>query len=739
MKENKLIIVSNRLPVKLKIKEDQWHFQTSEGGLATGLKSVFKDGNSVWVGWPGAPVSNELMWEDISAALKEQNLFPVDLNEEEISQFYDGFSNETLWPLFHYFPSYARYAPKAWEYYQQVNKKFAAAILSIASPGDKIWIQDYHLLLLPQLLRKQLPDNRIGFFQHIPFPSYEVFRMIPWREKLLEGMLGADLIGFHTYDDVRHFMSAATRLLNLQSNGNEIITNHHTVSVDAFPMGIDYEKFRTNVFKDITQRNIQKLDQLIGNRKMILSIDRLDYSKGIPQRLKAFALFLKNFPEYKERVVLLQLVVPSRDNVPQYATLKQEINRLVSEINAQYGSLTWQPIHYFYRSFPDEMLSALYAKADIGLVTPLRDGMNLVCKEYVASKTDGMGVLILSEMAGASKELYDALIINPTNLDAVVKALYCALKMPAEEQQKRMHNMQHILSRFTIHHWIHNFMFRLDEVKEKQFLQNTHSITPEVAHNFRLQYAGAQRRLLFLDYDGTLVPFHSDPEQAVPDSDLMDLLRQLYKDPRNHLVIISGRKKDFLEKWLGDLPVDIIAEHGAWLKEQPKGWYATEEIASDWKAEFRPLLQQFEMRTPGSFIEEKDYSLVWHYRMTESGLGDLRASELINNLKYAIGSFGLQLLEGNKVIELKSSLINKGKAARKWLLRYPDAFIVAIGDDHTDEDTFKAMPPEAITIKVGTGNSEASYVLKSPGAVRNFLQNLQVAVAQKEYSTLLPL
>ncbi len=724
MESSRIIIVSNRLPVKVEIKDDEWVYHSSEGGLATGLGSIYKEGNNLWVGWPGAYIENEKIQQIVRQDFLKQNLNPVMLSPYEIEHYYDGFSNNTLWPLFHYFPTYANYSQEDWECYRNVNRKFATAIIEVARPGDKIWVHDYQLMLVPQMVREMMPGVSIGFFQHIPFPSYEVFRLIPWREELLKGLLGADLIGFHTFDDVRHFISAAIRITNIVSNANELILEEErTVLADAFPMGIDYEKYRNSVFQPQTRRNEHKLHQLMGDRKLMISIDRLDYSKGIPQRLKAFELFLSTHPEFREKVVFLQLVVPSRDQVKSYVSLKEEVNRLVSDINAVYGTLSWQPIQYFYRSFPLEMLSALYAAADIALVTPLRDGMNLVCKEYIASRFDKTGVLILSEMAGASKELYDALIINPTNKHAVAEAIYEALVMPEEEQIRRMESMQQVIRKFGIKHWVSTFIDKLKEVKQKQEQMSTRIITASFINAQNRNYHEAGKRLIFLDYDGTLVSFAEDPLKAVPGEKLLKLLKALYSDPDNKVVIISGRKKETLAQWFGDLPIDIIAEHGAWLSEN-QVWTTANNLSQDWKTDLYPVLKQLEMRTPGSFIEEKDYSLAWHYRKVDKGLAELRAKEMMRDLKFTAADRGLQLLEGNKVIEIKNAGINKGNAAKEWLNNYPASFILAIGDDHTDEDTFKAMPEEAITIKVGPGISAATYFLKSPDEVLSFLEQL---------------
>lgn len=724
MTESKIIIVSNRLPIKLDIKNDKFKFKQSEGGLATGLGSYYKEKGGTWIGWPGAIPKDQDMQQSIETELRTKGLEPVFLTAKQIHDFYEGFSNETLWPLFHYFPSYANYNEQHWKTYVEVNQKFADVVIEQATPNDTIWIHDYQLMLVPQMVRKAFPDISIGFFQHIPFPSYEVFRLIPWRAELLAGLLGADLIGFHTNDDVRHFISAILRVMDVQSNMNVIRYGVKVIHADAFPIGIDYDKFHDQVSAQVTRRYSEKILEGLDGKKLMISIDRLDYSKGIVQRLEAFTMFLKRYPEFRSKLIFYQLIVPSRDKVWQYDQLKQEIDKMVSNINAEYGTLTWQPIQYFYRSWSLDMLSALYYTADIAIVTPMRDGMNLVCKEYIASKTDRSGVLILSEMAGASKELTEASTINPNDVVGVADAIFHGITMEESEKTHRIQAMQQTIKKFNIHLWVKNFLMRLKEIKKEQDNLKTSSISDHVAAEFKDQYAQASKRLIFLDYDGTLVPFTKDPLKAVPSQELLQLLKRLASDNKNKLVIISGRKKDTLNEWLGDLPLDIIAEHGSWTKEKNGKWEVSEDLTGDWKQDFKSMLEGYELRTPGSFVEEKDFSLAWHYRKVETALGELRAKEIATNFKYQIADRGLQLLEGHKVIEIKSILINKGVAVEKWLKKNPAAFNLAIGDDMTDEDTFKAMPAGSITIKVGIGPSEAQYFIESPEKVSELLDNL---------------
>jgi trehalose 6-phosphate synthase/phosphatase len=435
-------------------------------------------------------------------------------------------------------------------------------------------------------------------------------------------------------------------------------------------------------------------------------------------------LLLQHHPEYIGKIELYMIVVPSRDTVPQYRDLKEQIDQLVGNINAKYRSINWIPINYFYRSFPIEVLSALYSTADICLVTPMRDGMNLVSKEYIASRNQNDGVLILSEMAGASKELTDALIVNPNNLGEIMEAILVALKMPLDEQQRRMKAMRSIVEKFNVKHWVQNFILRLNEVKDTQKSLLTKHAVNNINEIITSKYTHSTSRVLFLDYDGTLVGFSGNIDDASPDEELYTIIKKLTEDPANTVVIISGRRNETLEKWFGHLKVDLIAEHGAWQKTHGDKWNCLPLLTDQWKQEIKTLLETYTDRTPGSFIEEKSYSLVWHYRKAEEGLGELRANEIVSHLKILAADKGLQLMPGNKVIEFKNMEVNKGKAALNWLYdKHPD-FIIALGDDHTDEDIFRALPDTAITVKVGNNISEAKYYLNDYKEVRKLLRSL---------------
>lgn len=721
----KTIIVSNRLPVKIEQNEGgDFEYKTSEGGLATGLGSIYKEGGNIWLGWPGLAVKKAEQKEEICKNLAEANMRPVFLTKQEIEDYYEGFSNETLWPNFHYFNQHAVYNEDFWSAYKKVNKKFAQELEEVMDDGDTIWIHDYQLLLLPELIRETHPNSSIGFFLHIPFPSYESFRLLPWRRELLNGMLGADFIGFHTYDDMRHFLSSVNRLAGIGNTNGHMNVGNRLVMADALPMGIDYDRYAESAADPDTLAREVRYRTSLGNVKLVLSIDRLDYSKGIPERLRAFERFLEENEEFREKVSLLILVVPSRDQVPMYARLKEEIELLIGRINGKFGRIEWTPIHYFYRSLPLSALSAFYRMAQVALVTPLRDGMNLVCKEYIASKLDKKGVLILSEMAGSAKELSDAILINPNDIDQLVGALKEALTMPEDEQVRRMEIMQKSLKRYNIHAWVSLFMQRLKFIKDEQENLRTKPFTDSDKQDLFSAYKGTKKRILFLDYDGTLVGFHTDPNESKPDKELEDILTELTKDPLNQVVIISGRGRDTLEKWLSKFDVDFIAEHGVWHKERGKEWERFVEMDNSWQDEFTKVLEMYVDRTPGSFIERKDYSLVWHYRKVETGLGELRSRELTSHLKYITSERELQVQEGDMVIEIKNSLVNKGVAAASWLKKNPYDFYFAVGDDWTDEDTFKGIPEDAYTIKVGSSSSAAKYRVESYKDVRVLLTEL---------------
>jgi trehalose 6-phosphate synthase/phosphatase len=720
----RLLIVSNRLPLTIQEKKGDLYIDPSVGGLATGLRSWYKSSPSIWIGWAGIGRKKIRKEKDIMERLLAENCYPVPLSQPDVEAYYQGICNKTIWPLFHYFPLYAEYSEDFWQAYERVNTAFANVVSGIAKPNDIIWVHDYHLMLLPKLLRERLPKATVGFFLHIPFPSFEIFRLLPWRQQILEGLLGADLVGFHTYDYTGHFLDSVHRLLGYEVAMGQVTAADRVVRADAFPMGINYEQFSSVAQDPKAQAQRKRFHKKLGDCQVILSVDRLDYTKGIPQRLEAFSMFLDRNPKFKRKVILVLLVVPSRTRVEHYIQLKKQLDGLVGEINGKYGTIGWMPVWYLYRSLPFHPLAALYSLADVALVTPLRDGMNLVAKEYTATKTDGKGVLILSETAGAAQELGEAIIINPNNQEEIAEALAKALEMPIQEQIARNRIMQNRLRRYTVVQWANEFMDKLLSTKKLQREMEEKALTPEMQRKLTSDFQESDKALLLLDYDGTLVPFSPKPVEAMPGANLLRLLEKFTKNPGTEVVLISGRDKDTLEGWFGGLNVGLVAEHGVWIKEKGGVWETIETLTSEWKEEVHPILESWVDRTPGSFIEEKEFSLVWHYRKANPRLGELRARELINNLSNITANLNLQVLEGSKVVEVINTGINKGRTALIWISREEWDFILALGDDWTDEDTFKALPSTAWSIKVGFGASAARFSLSSPSKATSLLRKM---------------
>jgi trehalose 6-phosphate synthase/phosphatase len=463
---SRLILVSNRLPITVSRSGGVMRVKQSTGGLASALRGRERGEDDVWVGWPGP--THGLSKADratLDRRLTELNAHPVEMTEHEARLFYEGVSNGLLWPTFHYVLGVLPLSVEGWPEYRAINERFADAVADLYRDGDDIWIHDYHLLLLPQMLRNRLPDAKIGFFLHIPFPSSEMFATLPHREELLRGMLGADLIGFHTTSYCRHFAGTVSRILRLESEGDVIRCGDRSTRVAAFPLGID-----TSAFEVASEGNEARIAPLReGATRILLGVDRLDYTKGIPRRLLAVEALLHRHAEWRGKVRLIQVAVPSREAVTAYQRLRREVDRLVGRINGSLGTAQWMPIHYLYRSVPFDDLLAMYRAADAMLVTPVRDGMNLVAKEFVASRTDEDGVLVLSEFAGAAENLDAAVLVNPYDVEATADAIHEALTMPASERKSRMKELRARVRSQDVHQWSARFMTALHAAHQHAF------------------------------------------------------------------------------------------------------------------------------------------------------------------------------------------------------------------------------------------------------------------------------
>jgi trehalose 6-phosphate synthase/phosphatase len=729
----RLLILSNRLRVTIIEKEGALEMIPSSGGLVTGLGAYLfslKDQDYLWIGWPGSAsypdpeaVKNELV--------KNYQSLPVFVDQGLMDSFYMGFCNKTIWPLFHYFPLLTIYDEKMWSVYAEVNSIFADAIASVIQPGDILWVHDYHFMLIPHLLRERKVKNAIGFFLHIPFPSYDIFRLLPrkWGKEILTGLLDADLVGFHTYEYSQYFLRCVLRVLGFHHNMGVLPLDHKLTKVGTFPMGIDYDKYHGAFQLDGVKKEKNQLKKELSHVKVVFSVDRQDYTKGILNRLEGYELFLKNNPDWRQKVVLIMIVVPSRIGVDDYERAKFVINQLVGKINGDYGSIHWTPVIYQYKSVSFEYLLALYNVSDVGLVTPLRDGMNLVAKEYVAAQKEKRGVLILSELAGSAMELGEALIINPNNRDEIAEAIKTALEMKADEQTQRITAMQERIKKYDVKKWAAEFLSELASMKEEQKRYGTVTLDGEKLGGFLDDFTNAEKKILFLDYDGTLVPIANKPQLAIPDKRILGLMKHIAKIPDADVVIISGRGKANLAEWFGKLKVTLVAEHGIWIKRPRGKWRLARQLRNDWKPVIIAILEKYKDRLPGSFIEEKDYSVVWHFRNSDVAMSELRVKEFVDDMIQFTASNEIDVLLGKKVVEIKCSGVSKGDTALDLLALDEYDFIMAAGDDDTDEALFQAMPEGSYTIKIGKQNSFADYSLASS---TELIEILEKFVEQKK-------
>lgn len=727
----KIIIVANRLPVTIQGQGKDIELVQSVGGLSTGLSSLPAENMTVWVGWPGL-VRNEDRKEIEKRLVTEHDYHPIFLNAQTYDKYYIGYSNRTIWPIFHSFLTNAKFSSGEWESYKKVNQHFAAKVVEVYDPGDIVWIQDYHLMLLPNILRERIPKAVIGFFLHIPFPSYDMFRLIPQHRDILENMLGADLIGFHTHDYQQAFLGSIRRVLGHDNMLGQLTVNDRFIYADVFPMGIDFQMFSASPSIPETSKAIGIMKNRLNTRKMVLSVSRLDYTKGIPESLQAIKIFFERYPEWHEKLIFFLVIVPSREKVERYASLKREIDELVGNINSSFGTLYWVPVGYIYRSLTTDELIVLYANADVALITPLRDGMNLVAKEYLAVKNGGTGVLVVSELAGCSKELQEAVVVNPNSSDDVVSALLRALTMPEDEQVRRNSVMRERLKAHDITDWVNRFTDRLRETVEISTSLSIRMLDAKTRNTLVHDFKSAKHRLIITDYDGTLVPFEKRPMDAGPSQELLETLRSLSAMPDTRVVVLSGRDKETLQRWLSASNAILVSEHGGWMKDpSEQEWKSLVAVHNDaWKKDVRPIMEMFVNRIPESFVEEKTFSLVWHFRNAEQESASSAARELLDTMTNFSTNLNIYVVPGDKIVEVRTLGINKGNFYTQHLSRtnggtgHPPDFILALGDDWTDEDLFAVLPSGAYSIKVGLRMSKARFNVKSFQEVRSLFQQM---------------
>ncbi|MFZ5482218.1 MAG: bifunctional alpha,alpha-trehalose-phosphate synthase (UDP-forming)/trehalose-phosphatase [Myxococcota bacterium] len=710
----RLVIVSMRLPYTVRAERGRVSLARSPGGLANGLRGPHERLGGDWIGWPGDVARlDDAQRASLDADLAARGCVPVHLTAGEIARFYEGFSNGVLWPLFHYLVDRVPIDTKDWPAYVRANERFAEAAAARTGEGDLAWVHDYQLALVPRMLRRRRPDARVGFFLHVPFPSAEVMRTMPWRREVLEGMLGADLVGFHTRTYLRHFAETCRLLLGADADEESVRIGGRVVRLGVFPMGVDARAI-SGVAREPAL--IAEAEALRPPGRMLLGIDRADYTKGIPGRLRAVQRMFERDPRLRGQVRLVQIAVPSREQVEAYRVLRREVEEAVGHITGAWATTTTVPIHYQYRNLGERQVIAHYRAADVMVVTPLRDGMNLVAKEFVAAREDEDGVLVLSELAGAAEELDAALKVNPYDVERMAQTFRRALAMPPAERRARMQALRARVFGYDVHAWAEGFIRALEEAGASATGPRPQPVGVDAVVE---AVAGADPLTVLLDYDGTLVPIAPRPELAGPDDALFELLSRLAERADVHLV--SGRPWSELDRWFGHLPIGLFAEHGLWRRTDPRGdWRRAETAALGWMDVVGPMMEKAAARIPGAFVERKTASLAFHWRLAQE------PEEVVRDLRHQLHEMArwlpLDPLEGSCVLEARARGINKGIVAAA--LREEGRLhrrILAVGDDQTDEDLFAALPPAAVTVLVGDRPSLARLRVGDPAAVRAVL------------------
>lgn len=728
------IIVSNRLPLTKDPRSGE--LGPSSGGLVAAITGIRSEQESLWIGAVPPGISKEEWESSHKTTAAFSRYIPIFIKKRLYERYYNGTSNQVFWPLFHYQSDLVRYREEDWAAYKKVNEMFAEKILEVASENDLIWIHDFHLFLVAAYLKKKAPHLKVGFFLHIPFPSSEVFRQLPMREELMKALLEADLIGFHDYSYLRHFCTSLHSVLGLDSSLLRVETPKKTVQLGVFPVSIDSEKIKHASRTAAVKRLIKSYRRKQHYDYAILGVDRLDYSKGIDLKLQTFAKMLRDHPGLRGKASLIQICVPTRTTVPEYEALKSDIERLVGEINGEFSKPNYIPVQYIYGSVTFPTLIALYKMARALLVTSKRDGMNLVALEYIAAQNPKRpGRVLLSEFTGAVSTLSHVVPINPWDIDKTSRVLAETLKTEKSAQAKNHKLMTSYLEGYTATDWAKSFLGSLDNIKlyRKKIQPNlelsSKGKTIQLPDKIR-KCLSNKKPLVLLDYDGTLVPIHEKPNQAKLSTKTRSALSGVLKSRKIDIVVVSGRKRKFLVEQLGDLRVSMAAEHGAmYLAKGSSRWEnLVHSDTQSWYSMAKKIMEDYALRVPASFIEEKEFALSWHYRQSPKDFSTYQAKKLHEELELGLANCPVAILWGKKVIEARAVEANKGTFARWYIDGELDSaqeyVVVAVGDDQTDEDMFSSVPQGSITVKIGKGPTAANYRLASQDHLVGFLQSL---------------
>ncbi|KAL5736646.1 hypothetical protein ACOSP7_031108 [Xanthoceras sorbifolium] len=747
----RLLVVANRLPVSaVRRGEDSWSLEISGGGLVTALLGV-KEFEARWIGWAGVNVPDEIGQKALTKALAEKRCIPVFLDEDIVHQYYNGYCNNILWPLFHYLglPQEDRLATtrsfqSQFLAYKKANQMFADVVNKHYKEGDVVWCHDYHLMFLPKCLKEYNSEMKVGWFLHTPFPSSEIHRTLPSRSDLLRAVLAADLVGFHTYDYARHFVSACTRILGYEGTPEGVENQGRLTRVAAFPIGIDSDRFIRALEVPQVQDHIKELKDTFAGRKVMLGVDRLDMIKGIPQKILAFEKFLEENPDWRDKVVLLQIAVPTRTDVPEYQKLTSQVHEIVGRINGRFGTLTTVPIHHLDRSLDFHALCALYAVTDVTLVTSVRDGMNLVSYEFVACQDSKKGVLILSEFAGAAQSLgAGAILVNPWNITEVAASIGRALNMSPEEREKRhRHNFAHVTTH-TAQEWAETFVSELnDTVVEAQL--RIRQVPPNLQEaNAIERYLHSTNRLLILGFNATLTEPVDTPGRRGDQIKEMELklhpelkepLTSLCSDPKTTIVVLSGSDRNVLDDNFGEYDMWLAAENGMFLRRTKGEWMTTmpEHLNMEWVDSVKHVFEYFTERTPRSHFEQRETSLVWNYKYADVEFGRIQARDMLQHLWTGpISNASVDVVQGSRSVEVRAVGVTKGAAIDRILgeivhsksMTTPIDYVLCIGHFlGKDEDVYTFFEPELPSDAASISRTKPADGPKLPGERRPSLK-----------------
>lgn len=726
MPNTKRIFVSNRLPFSINTKTGI--LTRGSGGLVSALLGVSLKDSFAWMGFETDAKSAKVLKEAAAKEVENLQCYPVHIEKDLYDRYYDGFSNDILWPLFHYEGHLANFDRANWLAYAEANRRMAEAIAKIANPGDTVWIHDFHFMLVPEFLRALCPQVRIGFFLHIPFPSAELFRQLPVREEILNSLVKCDLIGFHEHSYLRHFDVTLKAILGVDSSLFEADIDGHIVKLGVYPISIDTIAYKEKSEAPDVIRKAKEYRDQSNAPFLILGIDRLDYTKGIELKLLGLQHAFKKYPELVGQVSLLQVAVPTRERVPAYRNIKKIVDRLVGGINGQFGGPNYSPVQYIFRSVPEQDLLALYRRADSVLVTSKRDGMNLVAMEYViAQNLETPGTVILSEFAGAASLLSDALIINPWDVDAIADAIYKAYKMSEDERRERLLHMQRILLRYSATKWASGFLNDLEAIDKTTVKRKVESLSSDKtkwSQTFK-SFISPKKLRLVLDYDGTVVALARTPERALLLEETKKLILAMHD--RFEIFVLSGRPKEFLDGQFGDMPIFLSAEHGAFYKLPGGNWET--RISSDiesWYPNIKKAMESYTEKVPLSYLETKSACLVWHYRESPEDFGEFQARKLYDELRVGMSNAPISVMMGSKIVEAKAIECNKGNFLR-WLIQSQgdsNHSYICMGDDRTDEDMFKVLGDAGASIKIGKEKTDAQFRVANQQEVIPFFKSL---------------